>query len=144
MGTFIQNRGGEFGTTTGRPRRCGWFDGVVGRYAVRINGLDYLAITKLDVLSGLEKVKICTSYRYRGELMEEFPASLRVLKECVPVYEELPGWQEDITGARSLEDLPPAARNYLERIEEISGAPIALVGVGSRRSQTILTASLYA
>ncbi|HHU86751.1 MAG: adenylosuccinate synthase [Pelotomaculaceae bacterium] len=144
VGTFIQNRGGEFGTTTGRPRRCGWFDGVVGRYAVRINGLDYLAITKLDVLSGLEKVKICTSYRYRGELMEEFPASLRVLKECVPVYEELPGWQEDVSGARSLEDLPSAARKYLERIEEISGAPIALVGVGSRRSQTILTASLYA
>ncbi|OPZ73680.1 MAG: Adenylosuccinate synthetase [Firmicutes bacterium ADurb.Bin456] len=143
VGSYIQNQGGEFGTTTGRPRRCGWFDGVVGRYAVRINGLDYLAITKLDVLSGLEKVKICTGYLYRGELMEEFPASLRVLKECVPVYEEFPGWPEDITGARSLEDLPLSARKYLERIEEISGAPIALVGVGSRRSQTILAAPLY-
>lgn len=143
VGSFIQNRGGEFGTTTGRPRRCGWFDGVVGRYAVRINGLDYLAITKLDVLSGLEKVKICTGYLYRGELMEEFPASLRVLKECVPVYEEFPGWPEDITGVRSLGDLPLTARKYLERIEEVSGAPIALVGVGSRRSQTILAAPLY-
>lgn len=143
LGAYIQKRGGEFGTTTGRPRRCGWFDGVVGRYAARINGLDYLAITKLDVLSGLEKVKICTGYSYRGDIIEEFPASLKVLRECVPVYEELPGWQEDITGARKLEDLPSNARRYLERISEVSGVPIALVGVGSKRSQTILTAELY-
>lgn len=142
-GAYIRKQGGEFGTTTGRPRRCGWFDGVVSRYSVRINGLDYLAITKLDVLSGLEKVRICTGYKYRDEFIEEFPASLKVLKECVPVYEEFPGWNEDISGARKLEDLPPQARRYLERISEVSGAPIALIGVGSRRSQTILLADLY-
>ena len=140
---LIRKQGGEYGTTTGRPRRCGWFDGVVGRYAVRINGLDYLAITKLDVLSGLERLRICAGYNYRGEIITEFPASLKVLNECVPVYEDFPGWREDITGARKLADLPVQARRYLDRISEISGAPIALVGVGSRRAQTILTADLY-
>ncbi len=142
-GAYIRKHGNEFGTTTGRPRRCGWFDGVVGRYAGRLNGLDYLAVTKLDVLSGLDKVKICTSYNYRGDIIKEFPASLKVLKDCVPVYEELPGWQEDITGIRKLEDLPLNARKYLDRISEVSGVPIALIGVGSKRSQTILTAELY-
>lgn len=142
-GAFIRKQGGEYGTTTGRPRRCGWFDGVVGRYAVRINGLDYLAITKLDVLSGMERLRICAGYNYRGEIITEFPASLKVLNECVPVYEDFPGWREDITGARKLADLPVQARRYLDRISEISGAPIALVGVGSRRAQTILTADLY-
>ncbi len=142
-GEYIRTQGGEFGTTTGRPRRCGWFDGVVARYAVRINGLDYLAITKLDVLSGLEKVKICTGYNYRGRIIEEFPASLRVLEECVPVYEEFDGWQDDITSAKTLSDIPTSARKYLERVSEVAGVPIALVGVGSRRSQTILTTELY-
>jgi adenylosuccinate synthase len=105
--------------------------------------LDYLAITKLDVLSGLEQIRICTGYNYRGEVINEFPASLKVLNECVPVYEDFPGWSEDITKARRLEDLPVQARRYLDRISEISGAPIALIGVGSRRAQTILTADLY-
>jgi adenylosuccinate synthase len=116
---------------------------VVARYAVRINGLDYLAITKLDVLSGLEKVKICTGYSYQGRIIEEFPASLRVLEECVPVYEELDCWQEDITAARTLSDLPASARKYLDRVSAVAGVPIALVGVGSKRSQTILTTELY-
>lgn len=142
VGAYMREQGGEFGTTTGRPRRCGWFDAVIGRYAVRINGLDYLAITKLDVLSGLEKVKICTGYQYRGDILKEFPASLKVLGECRPVYEELPGWPEDITGARKLADLPVNARKYLDRISELAGAPIAIIGVGSKRSQTILTADL--
>lgn len=142
-GALIRKQGGEYGTTTGRARRCGWFDGVVGRYAVRINGLDYLAITKLDVLSGLEKLRICTGYNYRGDVITEFPASLKALNECVPVYEDLPGWSEDITKARKLEDLPVQARKYLERISEVSGAPIGLIGVGSRRTQTILTVDLY-
>ena len=142
-GALIRKQGGEYGTTTGRARRCGWFDGVVGRYAVRINGLDYLAITKLDVLSGLEKLRICTGYNYRGDLITEFPASLKVLTECVPVYEDFPGWSEDITKARKLEDLPVQARKYLDRISEVSGAPIGLIGVGSRRTQTILTVDLY-
>jgi adenylosuccinate synthase len=142
-GALIRKQGGEYGTTTGRARRCGWYDGVVGRYAVRINGLDYLAITKLDVLSGLEKLRICTGYNYRGDMITEFPASLKVLNECVPVYEDFPGWSEDITKARKLEDLPLQARRYLDRISEVSGAPIALIGVGSRRTQTILTVDLY-
>ncbi len=141
-GDYIRRRGGEFGTTTGRPRRCGWFDGVVVRYAGRVNGLDYLALTKLDVLTGLEKVKICTGYCYRGEIIEEFPASLKVLKECRPVYDELPGWQEDISGARKLSDLPANARKYLERVSEVTGVPVALVGVGSGRSQTIVLADI--
>ncbi|MCG9969006.1 adenylosuccinate synthase [Pelotomaculum terephthalicicum JT] len=143
VGAFMRDKGGEFGTTTGRSRRCGWFDGVIARYAVRINGLDYLAITKLDVLSGLERVKICTGYQYRGDVLTDFPASLKVLGECVPVYEEMPGWREDITTAGKLEDLPVNARKYLERISEVAGAPIGLIGVGSKRSQTILTAELY-
>lgn len=142
-GALIRKQGGEYGTTTGRSRRCGWFDGVVGRYAVRINGLDYLAITKMDVLSGLEKIRICTGYNYRGDVIKEFPASLKVLNECVPVYEDFPGWSEDITGAGKLADLPVRARRYLDRISEISGAPIALIGVGSGRAQTILTEDLY-
>lgn len=142
-GALIRKQGGEYGTTTGRARRCGWYDGVVGRYAVRINGLDYLAITKLDVLSGLEKLRICTGYNYRGDVITEFPASLKVLTECVPVYEDFPGWSEDITKARKIEDLPLRARRYLDRISEVSGAPIALIGVGSRRTQTILTVDLY-
>lgn len=142
-GAYIRKQGAEVGTTTGRPRRCGWFDGVVARYSARINGLDYLAITKLDILSGLDKVKICTGYNYRGEIMEEFPASLKVLKECTPIYEEFGGWQEDISGARKLADLPSGARKLLDRISEVSGTPVALIGVGSRRSQTILTADLY-
>ena len=137
-GDYIRQRGGEYGTTTGRPRRCCWFDGVVVRYAGRVNGLDYLALTKLDVLTGLEKVKICTGYSYRGEIIDEFPASLKVLKECRPVYDELPGWQEDISGARKLGDLPANARRFLERVSEVTGVPVALVGVGSGRSQTIV------
>ncbi|MEG3072333.1 MAG: adenylosuccinate synthase [Peptococcaceae bacterium] len=139
IGSLIRKQGGEYGTTTGRPRRCGWFDGVVGRYAVRINGLDYLALTKLDVLSGLEEIKICTGYNYRGEVINEFPASLQVLNECVPIYESFPGWDEDITGIRELADLPAQAGLFLDRVSEICGAPIALIGVGSRRSQTIVT-----
>jgi hypothetical protein len=140
-GDYIRTKGGEFGTTTGRPRRCGWFDAVVARYAARINGLSYLAVTKLDVLSGLDKVKICTAYSYRGKLLKEFPASLKVLIECVPVYEEFDGWHEDITSATSLEELPASARQYLERISQVAGVPIALVGVGSKRSQTIKISS---
>jgi adenylosuccinate synthase len=138
-GAYIRQRGGEFGTTTGRPRRCGWFDGVVGRYSGRINGLHCFALTKLDVLSGLEKVKICTGYGYRGDIVKDFPADHKVLRECVPVYEELPGWQENITSCREFSELPYNARKYLERISELTEVPIGLVGVGSRRSQTIIS-----
>lgn len=143
VGTHMQEQGGEFGTTTGRPRRCGWFDGVIASYATRINGLDYLAITKLDVLSGLDKLKICIGYQYRGDVLTNFPADLEILKECVPVYEEMPGWMEDITGAATRADLPVNARKYLERIAEVAGANIAIISLGSKRAQTIVTADLW-
>jgi len=142
-GEFLREQGHEFGTTTGRPRRCGWYDTVIARYAARINGLDYLAITKLDVMTGLKKIKICTAYSFKGEAIYEFPPTLKVLAGCEPVYEEMPGWTEDITQARSFADLPVNAQNYLRRISELSGVPIALIGVGPGREQTMVLESLY-
>jgi len=143
LGEEIRTRGREFGTTTGRPRRCGWFDAVIARYAVRINGLDYLCITKLDVLTGIPVLKICRAYRHQGEEIADFPASLRMLGECEPVYEELPGWQEEISGARRVEDLPENARRYIARLSELAGAPVAMIGVGTRREQTIVCHSVF-
>ncbi|HOL17353.1 MAG TPA: adenylosuccinate synthase [Bacillota bacterium] len=137
-GDRLRRRGGEFGTTTGRPRRCGWFDAVVARYAARINGLSSLALTKLDVLSGLEKVYLATAYRLQGREITELPEDLSLLDQCEPVYRELPGWPEDISGARRLEDLPAAARDYLQALEETVGVRIALISVGPERSQTII------
>jgi adenylosuccinate synthase len=138
LGAYLREKGHEFGTTTGRPRRCGWFDGVVARYATRINGLEYLAVTKLDVLTGLDKLLLCTGYLYRGELLTEFPSTLKILAECQPVYEELPGWQEDITSVKNYGELPLNARTYLERISEVAGAAIAIIGVGPGREQTLV------
>lgn len=143
VGEYMRARGGEYGTTTGRPRRCGWFDAVAGRYAVQVNSLDYLAITKLDVLTGLERLRLCTAYRYKGEILTEFPASLKVLETCEPVYEELPGWREDITQARSFEDLPANARRYIERIEELLGVSAVIVGVGPGREETIVRQDVF-
>jgi adenylosuccinate synthase len=128
----------EFGTTTGRPRRCGWLDAVVLRYAARVNGLTHLALTKLDILSGLETVNIAVAYDHQGERLEHLPLDSDALAECQPVYEELPGWSEDIRDARTLDDLPAAARRYVERIEELVGVPVALIGVGPGREETIL------
>lgn len=142
-GEYMREKGHEFGTTTGRPRRCGWFDTVIARYAARINGLDYLAITKLDVLNGLDRILICTGYRYEGQTIKEFPPTLKALSLCQPVYEEMPGWTEDISSARKFEELPVNARNYLNRISELSGVPIALVGVGPGRDQTLVIKGLY-
>ncbi len=142
-GERLRRRGHEFGTTTGRPRRCGWFDAVIARYAARINGLDYLAVTKLDVLTGLDRIKICTAYSYGGETVEEFPATLKVLSRCRPVYEEVPGWTEDISTVRKIEDLPVNAQNYLRRISQLSGVPLALAGVGPGRDQTLVIKELY-
>ena len=137
-GEALRQAGREFGSTTGRPRRCGWFDALVARYAVRVNGLSGIALTKLDVLSGLETIKVCTGYSYQGGVLDEIPASLEVMEQCTPIYQELPGWSEDITGAKSLADLPQTARDYVTRIEELSGAPIVLVSVGPRRDETIV------
>lgn len=143
LGEEIRQKGREFGTTTGRPRRCGWFDAVISRYATRVNGLDYLCITKLDVLTGIPTLKICRGYSYKGREINEFPASLNFLSECEPVYEELPGWKEDLGGARRLDDLPKEARNYLERLSALSGVPVAMVGVGTRREQTIVCKDVF-
>ncbi len=146
VGQRIREVGAEYGTTTGRPRRCGWLDLVILRYAARVNGLDEFALTKLDVLSGLDRLKVAVAYERGGErvqpsVTEYFPAEFGVesLAEWKPVYEELPGWTEDITGARTRADLPPAAREYVERVEEWTGVPISLIGVGPEREQAITT-----
>ncbi|APG28011.1 adenylosuccinate synthase [Syntrophotalea acetylenivorans] len=137
MGQKLREAGNEFGSTTGRPRRCGWFDAVALRYAVRASGMTGLAITKMDVLNELETIKLCTAYAYRGELLEDFPNDLEILKECTPVYEEVEGWQSDLCDATSYEELPEKAKAYLKKLEEVSGCPIILVSVGPRRDQTI-------
>ncbi|TSK06828.1 MAG: adenylosuccinate synthase [Geobacter sp.] len=137
-GEALRQAGREFGSTTGRPRRCGWFDALVARYAVRVNGLSGIAITKLDVLTGLETIKVCTAYKYKEQILDEIPASLEVMEQCTPIYEELPGWSEDITGAKSLAELPKNAQAYVTRVQELSGAPVVLVSVGPRRDETIV------
>ncbi|HBT46468.1 MAG TPA: adenylosuccinate synthase [Peptococcaceae bacterium] len=142
-GEYLRRRGAEFGTTTGRPRRCGWLDAVILRHAVEVNGLTGMALTKVDVLTGLNSLRICTAYRYRGEVLREFPASLKVLQECEPVYEEVPGWQEDITGARSPEELPAGCRAYIRRVEELVGVPADLIAVGPRRDQTVVVRDVF-
>jgi adenylosuccinate synthase len=136
----LREAGGEYGATTGRPRRCGWFDAVVVRYAARINSLTELAVTKLDVLDGFDTVRLCTGYRSAAEKdgeLEEFPANLGVLERCEPIYEEHDGWRVSISGARSWNELPLAARRYLERIEELVGVPIRRVSVGQDRDQIL-------
>ncbi len=143
LGELIREQGFEFGTTTGRPRRCGWYDAVIARYAARVNGLTYLAITKLDVLSGLETLKICTGYRYKGEIINDFPASLKLLAQCEPVYHEFPGWQEDISAVTDYNDLPQAAKDYLKYLEELSGVPVAIVSVGAERDQTLVLKKIF-
>jgi adenylosuccinate synthase len=133
----LRELGGEFGATTGRPRRCGWFDAVVVRYAARVNGLTGLAMTKLDVLDTLEEIEICTGYRAGGEVLDDFPADLGLLAEAEPIYETLPGWQSPTGAARRWDDLPENARAYLYRLEELTGVPIWYVSVGTRRDQII-------
>ncbi len=127
----------EYGTTTGRPRRVGWLDGVLLRYAVRINGISELAVTKLDIFSGLEALRICTAYRRDGKLYDDLPFGPSDLAPYEPVYEELPGWKEDLSGVREWQALPPAAKNYLGRLAALAGVPIRLVSVGPERSQVI-------
>lgn len=142
-GHHIREVGREYGTTTGRPRRVGWFDSVVVRHARRVSGITDLSINSIDVLTGLDTVKICTAYELDGETITEYPANLDEVKRCKPVYEELPGWDEDITGCRSLDELPDNARRYLERISEICGVDISIFSVGPDRSQTNLLANLW-
>lgn len=143
-GDFIREVGNEYGTTTGRPRRIGWFDSVVVRHGRRVSGITDLSLNSIDVLSGIETLKICVSYKYRGELMKEFPASLKILAECEPVYEELPGWKEDITGVKSLDELPENARHYIERVSQLTGIPLTIFSVGPDRNQTNLVRGVFA
>ena len=137
IGRRLQEEGGEFGATTGRPRRCGWFDLVVLRHAVRVNGLTGLVITKLDILSGLKELKICVAYRWRGKDLKEFPGSIEILKECEPVYEVMRGWREPLSGIKKLNKLPLAAQRYLKKIEKAAGVPIIMVSVGPSREEHI-------
>ena len=138
IGEVLGERGAEFGTTTGRKRRCGWFDAVIGRYAVRINGLDCLAITKLDVLDELEEIKVCVAYEIDGEHCEHFPKSSRVFARCKPIYETVPGWKQSTEECRTLEDLPKQALDYLKFLAELMEVPIAIVSLGAGRDQTII------
>jgi adenylosuccinate synthase len=136
-GEFLRKTGAEYGTTTGRPRRCGWLDTVVARYAARVNGVTDFVVTKLDVLTGLDKVPICVAYDIDGERHDEMPVNQTDIHHAKPIYEELPGWWEDISAARTLRDLPANARAYLRRVEELSGSRISTVGVGPQRDATI-------
>lgn len=141
-GEKLREIGGEFGATTGRPRRCGWFDLVIARYAARVNGLTEIALTKLDVLDKFSSIKVCTGYRLNGKIIEEFPASVKDLEACDPVYHELPGWNSDTSDAREWGDLPRNAQRYIEFIESALGVPVKIVSVGPGRSKTIIKTDL--
>jgi len=138
MGNLLRDSGNEYGSVTGRPRRCGWYDAVAARYGVRINGLDALALTKLDVLDSVDTLEICTSYKCGGRTLTEFPSDLSQLAACTPIYESMPGWKTVTKGVRRFEDLPEAARKYIARLEEVSGVRAAIVSTGSERDDTIL------
>ena len=138
MGEKVREMGGEYGATTGRPRRCGWFDGMIAKYAVAMNGIDMLAVTKLDVLDQLKEIQICTGYRYEGKDLPYFSPDCAMLDKVEPVYESMPGWMEPTTGIRAYEDLPEKAKTYLDRISAIAGVPIGIVSVGPGRDQTII------
>jgi adenylosuccinate synthase len=138
MGNRLRESGKEFGAVTGRPRRCGWYDAVAVRYAARVNGLDALAITKLDVLDGLDEIPVCTAYRCRGNILNDLPADVAQLSACEPIYETLPGWRNPTRSVRRYADLPAEAQRYIARLEEISGVPVAIVSTGSDREDTIV------
>jgi adenylosuccinate synthase len=137
-GDRLRDVGVEFGTTTGRPRRCGWYDAVVARFAARVNGVTDFVLTKLDVLTGIERIPVCTGYRVGDAVLREMPMTQTEFHQAEPVYEELPGWSEDITAARSFDDLPKTAQSYIEALEDMSGAPISAIGVGAGRDQTVI------
>ncbi|WP_062238081.1 adenylosuccinate synthase [Fictibacillus sp. FJAT-27399] len=143
IGNQIREVGREYGTTTGRPRRVGWFDSVVVRHARRVSGLTDLSLNSIDVLTGIETLKICVAYKHKGEVINEFPASLKILGECEPVYEELPGWTEDITGAKTLSELPENARHYVERVSQLTGIPLTIFSVGPDRNQTNMVRGVF-
>ncbi len=137
-GAQLRSLGNEYGATTGRPRRCGWFDAVVAMYAAQINGIDAWALTKLDVLDTLAEIKLCVAYRYRGKELKTFPAEMHILENCEPVYQTFPGWQQPTSTARKFQDLPKPAQDYLNAIAQITATPIRIISVGSDREQTIV------
>lgn len=143
-GHQIREVGNEYGTTTGRPRRVGWFDSVVVRHARRVSGITDLSLNSIDVLTGLDTVKICVAYNHKGKRIDEYPASLKTLAECEPIYEEMPGWTEDITNVTSLGELPENARHYVERVSQLTGIPLSIFSVGPDRSQTNMIRGVYA
>ncbi len=143
-GERLRSVGGEVGVTTGRPRRCGWFDAPIARYATRVNGLTDIFLTKLDVLTGMERIPVCVAYEIEGQRITELPMTQTDFHHAKPVYEELPGWTEDISGARSIEDLPANAQAYVRYLEELSGAPISAIGVGQDRDATIVVRDMLA
>jgi adenylosuccinate synthase len=143
IGARIRELGHEYGATTGRPRRCGWFDGVVVRYSARINGMTGLALMLLDVLSEFDELKLCRGYVHKGKTLLDFPASLHTVADCAPLYLTLPGWKSDITGCRDFAALPEAARRYVEAVEEITGVPVKIISVGPDREQTIIREEVF-
>ncbi len=138
MAKRIRQKGNEFGATTGRPRRCGWFDASLVKYAVRINGISDMAVTKLDVLDELKNIRVCVAYKYKGKIYRDFPANMRILTDCHPLYKEYPGWMEPTTGVRKYTELPKNARRYLEGLEKLVGCKIAIISVGSKREETVI------
>ncbi|HSV16564.1 MAG TPA: adenylosuccinate synthetase, partial [Tepidisphaeraceae bacterium] len=137
-GDYIRERGNEYGTTTRRPRRCGWFDAMAVKYSVDLCGVTALAVTLLDVLSGLDHVQICTGYKMNGSRLDYFRADMDTLAEVEPIYETLPGWRGNISGCRTFEELPKEAQQYVKRLEQLCGAPIKMVSVGAERAATLL------
>ena len=143
LGEHIQQKGGEFGATTGRPRRCGWLDVVLVNYAVRINGMDSMVLTKIDVLSDFEKIKICTSYKYNGDTIKEFPVNIETLQNCIPIYKEMEGWKGNISQITKYKNLPKQLKAYIRRIEELVKTKVVIISVGPKRSQTIIRENVF-
>ena len=142
-GDYLREKGKEYGATTGRARRCGWFDSVSVTYSAMVNGFTGIALTKLDVLDEMEEIKICVAYRYRGREYTSMPAELKILEECKPIYETLRGWKHSISGISRYENLPDEARQYIERIEELTGIKVSLISTGYRREETIVKEKIF-
>ena len=142
-GDAIRNKGHEFGTVTGRPRRCGWLDLVILRFAVRVSGITAFALSRMDTLGGFDTVKVCVGYEYEGKMVDNYPASLEMLSKMKPVYKEMQGWRDDISEIRNFEDLPQGAQEYVKLIEEETGVPVAMIGVGPGREQCVMRKTMF-
>jgi adenylosuccinate synthase len=140
---LIREKAHEYGARTGRPRRCGWFDAVAGRFSVQINGISDIALTHLDIYDGFPSVRICTGYKFKGEVLTSFPSDISILEKCQPIYEEVGGWQKSISGVRNLGKLPAAARKYMSRLEDLLSCPISLVSIGPDRRQIVSVRDLF-